>query len=370
MTSALHPPISGFSKAKLAILSLVGLSLVAAAPLAVNALRASADPCADKDIEEKLYCQFNPAVVKVEIGDGAGSGVIVSEDGLMLTNAHVVQDASDVRVSFPDNETGGEVYVSGEVIAYGEDGLDLAAVQLQGDGFDHVSELSEAVSVGQRVYAIGTPFQAFRNTLTAGIISRIDEDMGLIQTDAAINPGNSGGPLFNADGELVGVNTAIYAAQDGGNIGIGFAIPADTVEAFLAAVEDGTAPTEPQIAAVEPGIYQDPEMLVMDGTFMTGQITEESNVFDDRSYFDAYVFEGRAGQVVEIAMESVDVDAYLMLFGPNGDPIAEDDDSFGNGNAYLAVTLPEDGIYTIFANTYEPGETGRYQIGGLLMEAE
>lgn len=368
MTSAMQHSSFNISKTKLAIFSLLGLTLVSV-PFAVSALRSGGHACETGEVEERLYCEYNPAVVKIEVENGAGSGVIMSEDGLVLTNAHVVQDFTEVRVSFPDSETGGEVYVSGEVIAYGEEGLDLAAVQLSGEGFDYVSELSEAVSVGQRVYAIGTPFEEFRNTLTAGIVSRIDTEKDLIQTDAAINPGNSGGPLFNASGELVGVNTAIYASQDGGNIGIGFAIPSETVEGFLQDVEEGNAPTEPQVAEIVPGIYQDPQVLSMNGSFVGGEINEDSNVFDDQSYFNAYVFEGQAGQVVEIAMESVEFDAYLMLFGPNGEGVAEDDDSYGDTNAYLSVTLPADGVYTIFANTYEAGETGRYQIGGLLTEA-
>jgi len=363
-----HPGV-GISKAKLAIFSLLGVAMLAS-PFAIPSLRASANPCEGKEVEERLYCEFNSAVVKIEIDGSSGSGVILSEDGLVLTNAHVVQDATSVRVSFPDSETGGDVYVTGEVVAYGEEGLDLAAVQLSGEGFNYVSTMSDDISVGQRVYAIGTPFQEFRNTLTAGIVSRIDTAKDLIQTDAAINPGNSGGPLLNANGELIGVNTAIYTSHEGGNIGIGFAIPAETVEEFLKAVEDGTAPTEPQVAELVPGIYQDPEILVMDGTFVAGAITEASNIFDDESFFNAYVFEGRAGQVVEVAMESAEIDPYLMLFGPNGEGIAEDDDSYGNGNAYILVTLPVDGVYTVFANTYEAGETGVYQIGGLLTEAE
>ncbi|MBE9099856.1 trypsin-like peptidase domain-containing protein [Vacuolonema iberomarrocanum] len=365
MTGVMWHPGLSFSKTKLAVFSLLGLSMIAA-PFAVSSLRTGANSCEGKEVEERLYCEFNAAVVKIEVENGAGSGVIMSEDGLVLTNAHVVQDSTEVRVSFPDSETGGEVYVSGEVIAYGEEGLDLAAVQLSGDGFAYVADLSDSISVGQRVYAIGTPFEEFRNTLTAGIVSRIDTEKELIQTDAAINPGNSGGPLFNATGELVGVNTAIYASRDGGNIGIGFAIPADEVQGFLQDVEDGTAPVEPQVAEIVPGIYQDPEVLVMDGAFVGGEITEASNVFDDQSYFNAYLFEGRAGQVVEIAMESADFDAYLMLFGPEGEAVAEDDDSYGNGNAYITVTLPANGVYTIFANTYEAGNTGRYQIGGLV----
>lgn len=369
MTGVLQQPGFSISKAKLAAFSLLGLAMLAS-PFAITSLRASGNPCEGKEVEERLYCEFNSAVVKIEIDGSAGSGVIMSEDGLVLTNAHVVQDATDVRVSFPDSETGGEVYVTGKVIAYGEEGLDLAAVQLSGASFNHVSTLSDSISVGQRVYAIGTPFQEFRNTLTAGIVSRIDTEKDLIQTDAAINPGNSGGPLFNAEGELVGVNTAIYTSQEGGNIGIGFAIPAETVEAFLKDVENGTASTEPQVAEIVPGIYQDPQLLTMNGAFIAGEISEESNVFDDQSYFDAYIFEGQAGQVVEIVMESGDVDSYLMLFGPNGEGIAEDDDSYGNSNAYITVTLPEDGVYTIFANTYEAGEMGRYQIGGLLTDAE
>jgi len=355
---------SRLSKAQLLLLAALGISAAAAPMVYVSVRPMLAETCKD-EVEVCLYRKASPAVATIETETGSGSGAILTAEGLVITNAHVVEDAKEVQVAIPD-ETGGRVVVRGEVIAYGEEGLDLAAVQLQGSGFEHLALEEESISVGQKVYAIGTPFGAFQNSLTQGIVSRLDPVEKLIQTDAAINPGNSGGPLLNAEGDIVGINTAIYASRDGGNIGIGFAIPAEVVQEFLAAVEDGTAPTEPQITGPVPGIYNDPTVLAMNGNFIQSELTEDSNVLDDLSYFNTYVFEGQAGQQVEIAMESAEIDSYLMLFDPNGEPVAEDDDSNGNGNAYITVTLPADGVYTIFANSYEAGEVGSYAIGGLL----
>jgi S1-C subfamily serine protease len=137
---------------------------------------------------------------------------------------------------------------AGEVIGYGETGLDLAVVRIQGNDFPTV-RIAEPGSVrpGQQVFAIGNPFGRFQGSITQGIVSRLDRDQGLIQTDASINPGNSGGPLLNRNGELIGVNTAIYAPRGStGNIGIGFAIPVEQIQPFLAAVNQGAAPQTAQ----------------------------------------------------------------------------------------------------------------------------
>lgn len=342
---------------------LSGLAVVIAPIVATN-VDGGTNPCKSKEAEERLFCEANPAVVKVEVGNSSGSGVILSADGLVLTNAHVVGEEKDVRISFPDTQTGGDVYVSGKVVGYGPEGLDLAAIQLTGEGFDYVQSLADSVAVGQRVYAIGTQVGQFRNTLTAGIVSRVDTENGLIQTDAAINPGSSGGPLLNSEGELVGINTAIYSREGIVNTGIAFAISVEEVEEFLQLVEDDEAPTEPTTPPIPRRV------LVMDGTFSPGELTAQSPTLEDDSFFDVYVFEGRAGQQVELAMQSQDVDSYLILLGPDGELVAEDNDSLGNGHAGIALTLPADGVYTVLANTYEAGDTGRYQIGGLLTDAD
>ncbi|UCH77496.1 MAG: DegQ family serine endoprotease [Candidatus Coatesbacteria bacterium] len=156
---------------------------------------------------------------------GSGSGVIVSADGYILTNNHVVTEADEITVVAAD----GERY---EATVVGTDyRTDLAVIKIEGKNFP-AAKLGDSsqLEVGEWVLAVGNPFE-LQNTVTAGIVSaRGRSNVGLaeyedfIQTDAAINPGNSGGPLVNLDGEVVGINTAI-ATRTGGNMGIGFAIP-------------------------------------------------------------------------------------------------------------------------------------------------
>jgi serine protease Do len=153
-----------------------------------------------------------------------GSGFIVSAEGHILTNNHVVKDAEDIAVKLVDGRE-----FQAKLIGTDPES-DVAVIKVETDGL-HVLELadSDSIEVGEWVIAIGNPF-GLSHTVTAGIVSaKGRSDVGLttyedyIQTDAAINFGNSGGPLINLDGEVVGINTAILGP--GGNIGIGFAIP-------------------------------------------------------------------------------------------------------------------------------------------------
>ncbi|NEQ24119.1 MAG: trypsin-like serine protease, partial [Microcoleus sp. SIO2G3] len=168
----------------------------------VNLLSLSAQPtsqqalaqASEEEVNVRVYQQASPAVVSIDTGSGTGSGSIITADGLILTAAHVVQDAQTVRVTLSDGRR-----VEGDVIGFAESGVDLAAVRLRNQSNLPTIPLASAssVAVGQRAFAIGNPFCRFQNTFTNGIVSRIDANRGLIQTNAAINPGNSGGPLLN-----------------------------------------------------------------------------------------------------------------------------------------------------------------------------
>jgi serine protease Do len=171
---------------------------------------------------------------------GIGSGVIVSSNGYILTNRHVIfppdmgiEDLQQyieilrLRVSIP----GREGHLPAKLIDFSSD-MDVAVIKLNGTGFPHATLAdSDTVRVGDIAFALGAPF-GIDKTVTMGIISarRNDEVLEgfgkqeLLQTDASINPGNSGGPLIDADGRVIGINTAIYS-RTGGNMGIGFAIP-------------------------------------------------------------------------------------------------------------------------------------------------
>jgi serine protease Do len=163
---------------------------------------------------------------------GLGSGVIVSPDGYILTNNHVVQDADKIRVTLMDKRE-----FTARVIGT-DPKTDLALIKINAGKPLPYSTLgdSDKVEVGDWVMAIGNPF-GFNLTVTAGIVSAKGRALGgnyddFIQTDASINPGNSGGPLFDTQGRVVGINSAIYSST-GNNAGIGFAIPIDLAKSVM-----------------------------------------------------------------------------------------------------------------------------------------
>jgi serine protease Do len=155
---------------------------------------------------------------------GVGSGFILSPDGYVMTNAHVVEDASEVMVTLPDKRE-----FKARIIG-ADKRTDVAVVKIDATGLPalKMGDVSK-LRVGEWVMAIGSPF-GLENTVTAGIVSAKQRDTGdylpFIQTDVAINPGNSGGPLINMRGEVVGINSQIYS-RSGGFMGISFSIPID-----------------------------------------------------------------------------------------------------------------------------------------------
>lgn len=169
----------------------------------------------------------------------AGSGFVISADGYVVTNNHVVQDATKVTVVFDD---GTEQVAK---IVGTDERTDLAVLKIEGTDLPFVNFETEASRVGDWVVAVGNPF-GLGGTVTVGVISGSGRNIGgsnygdFLQIDAAVNTGNSGGPAFNTKGEVVGVNTAIYS-PNGGNVGIAFAIPAATVKGIVGQlIEDGT----------------------------------------------------------------------------------------------------------------------------------
>ncbi len=161
----------------------------------------------------------------------AGSGFIISADGYVVTNNHVVQDATKVTVAFDDGTE-----QQAEVVGT-DPRTDLAVLKVEGNDLPFVTFEEERSRVGDWVIAVGNPF-GLGGTVTVGVISASGRDIGgnnygdFLQIDAAVNTGNSGGPTFNTSGEVVGVNTAIYS-PNGGNVGIAFAIPASTVKSVV-----------------------------------------------------------------------------------------------------------------------------------------
>jgi len=217
-----------------------------------------AAPAAGLSDEERnnieVYQRYSPGVVNittttigydfflrpVPMESGTGSGAVIDDQGHIVTNFHVVRGAETLEVTLPDKS-------KHEAKVVGSDpNNDLAVIQITG-AHGRLTPIplgtSKGLQVGQKVLAIGNPY-GLERTMTTGIISslarsiqaengRIIQD--IIQTDAAINPGNSGGPLMNSQGQIIGINTAIFSpSSNGGSIGIGFAIPADTVRRITA----------------------------------------------------------------------------------------------------------------------------------------
>jgi S1-C subfamily serine protease len=186
---------------------------------------------------------------KVAEGVASGSGIVLDDEGHVLTNNHVVEGGETIQVSF---EAEGKMYPA-EVVGT-EPNKDLALLKVDAPASElHPLTLGDSskMEVGDPVVAIGNPFDLQR-TVTSGIVSALQREItapdgvtidNVIQTDAAINPGNSGGPLINSAGEVIGINSQIETGGEGsdGNVGIGFAIPINTAKEEIAALESGTA---------------------------------------------------------------------------------------------------------------------------------
>ncbi len=175
------------------------------------------------------FPQFKNRAPQAPHGGGValGSGFVLTSDGYVVTNNHVVQDATEVSVTFQDGD-------KFDATVIGTDPkTDLALLKIKSDKtFPHVDFAKTEAKVGDWVMAVGNPF-GLGGTVTSGIISARGRDIGsgpyddFLQIDASINKGNSGGPTFNLEGDVIGINTAIYSPS-GGSVGIGFAIPAST----------------------------------------------------------------------------------------------------------------------------------------------
>ncbi|HKG03827.1 MAG TPA: trypsin-like peptidase domain-containing protein [Conexibacter sp.] len=196
---------------------------------------------------QQVYAQAKDSVVYVtsqtDRGEGTGSGFVISREGLIVTNAHVVEGATTVSVKVGDGATHPATVVGRD------ESTDLAVLRVQDDAGATFAPLtfadSSKLQVGDTTYAIGNPF-GLDHTLTSGVVSALDRQIDapngysidqVIQTDAPINPGNSGGPLLDDHGRVIGVNSQILnggGSSENGNVGIGFAIPSNTVRSIAA----------------------------------------------------------------------------------------------------------------------------------------
>lgn len=196
----------------------------------IMALPVQAEPRLLEDVIEEV----NPSVVSIAVDvsedeQALGAGIIISADGYVVTNAHVMENAKKIMVQTPD----GEIFEA-KLVGVDEK-TDIALLKVKNPlnlEAGHFGD-SDEIRVGNQVFAIGNPF-GLGNSVSLGIISAKERDIdkgpydNFLQTDAAINQGNSGGPLFNMDGKIIGMNTAIFS-EDGKNAGVGFATPANII---------------------------------------------------------------------------------------------------------------------------------------------
>ena len=218
---------------------------------------------------EDVAAAVLPSVVSISVqsqaGTGTGTGVVISSDGQILTNNHVVESGGNLTVTFHDGTS-----ASAEVV--GTDPVtDLAVIQARDVSGLTAAELGSSgdLEVGQQVVAIGSPF-GLEGTVTTGIVSAVGRPVSAgqtqdsravidaIQTDAPINPGNSGGPLVNMSGQVVGINSAIYTPS-AGSVGLGFAIPIDQAKPIAEELIDTGQATHARIGiGVGPARRRDP----------------------------------------------------------------------------------------------------------------
>jgi putative serine protease PepD len=252
---------------------------------------APSDPALDGSVEavaEKVL----PSVVQINVtgaqATGSGSGIILSEDGQILTNNHVVEVAAEggtLSVLFNDGTTA-------EAEVLGSDALTDTAV-IQAEGVSGLTPAtigsSDELKVGQGVVAVGSPF-GLESTVTSGIVSALNRPVNVgddgqgnattypaIQTDAAINPGNSGGPLVDLSGNVVGINSSIRTSSTGsdGSIGLGFSIPIDEVLPIVEQMANGEEPTHAKLGVSVSDVRAEPGATAQQGALI-GEITPGS----------------------------------------------------------------------------------------------
>ena len=354
--------------------------------------RAIAQESVGNTIGKQVYKKASPGVVTVRTGKSHGSGFVVSEDGLIITNAHVIKPVPKgksekakynpiefpgvVTVVFPNGEQ-----VNADVRGFAKGGLDLAilkihrkknltVLKLAADTTAKVSEkpvFAKKPVVGDRVFALGSPLHEDNiDTFTPGNITRIDSVNGRIQHDAVIMPGNSGGPLLNSQAEVIGVNTSGIGRL---NSGMNFAIPVSKVKSFITAFENNDI--SPVSTLVNPVKKQKFFTIKLDGRAIKASLTKDDYVSRDSNKFvKLYQFQGRAGQKIAIEMTSENMNPFLTLYqqvdndeGRSFKELARNDDAgAGNLNAQIVTTLSKDGVYVIKASSSDRGETGDFSL--------
>ena len=332
---------------------------------------------------EDLFRQFfnQPRRSRVQGVQSLGSGVIVDEDGWIITNWHVVQRATKINVILADGSHYDAQYVSGD------DKNDLALLRIQAKKPLPAVEIAgeSQTMLGETVVAIGNPF-GFDHTVTKGVISAKNRSWppenpqfeDVLQTDAAINPGNSGGPLINARGQLVGINMAILSQAQG----IGFAIPAQRVANLLAAWftpekrarlwlgvrfgrEDGrivVTDVQANSPAAQAGIQKKDHVVALDGQEVTNVLLLERWLIHKKAGDEVKFAVERGGTAKSLAVRLAALpvlsakDLMFVKFGVQVQPLTRD---LAQG---LGIPFTQ-GLLVADVQPGSPGETAQFQRG-------
>ncbi len=300
-------------------------------------------------VGEQLFPQIRPAIVEIKTSDGQGSGVLIRADGLVLTNAHVVDGERTAKVMLHDGRS-----LEAEVVAVGEQCADLALLKIPSQTNLPTVPLgsSTAVRPGQNVYVIGNP-RGLSASFKEGAVSRYEPSDRDIQTTVPLDPGDSGSPLLNQAGQMIGLNTRIIGRA------LSFSIPVETIKGFLDRYDAGKALTVAALPSTRPTAQK----IAVAPAPVTGRLTPNSGLIcSDRSYYNLYEFEGKAGQAVMLWMESETFAPYLSLFGPDGKLVAEDVNQPQDQWAVIRQQLPRNGTYRIVTNSVVSQVTGAYKL--------
>jgi serine protease Do len=317
----------------------------------------------------KLFEQNKDKVVTIKTATGTGSGFIISKDGLIITNKHVIKNdesqiADKVKVTLSDGTE-----LVGNVLGISRH-QDLALIRIPNQNrlkFLNLAKL-DTVRVGQNVYALGSPF-GIDNTFTSGILNKISKTESILLHDARINHGNSGGPLLNSQGEVIGVNTQLLNSGSTNDASIGIAIDVDRVRELITDYRSN----RPNFVSIA-NIDKKKRLLELPTTgieiadsFKPGDETDERNV-----HYRAYYFQGKANREITIEMNSQQIDPVLDLYflDPKSKTSKKVYTNSGvspkNANAKISIVLPKDGTYVVVAQTFQPKETGNYQLKATL----